>query len=245
MKTTDSASVTPVPSADSGRGGCVDRLRYLITILRLSQVEFGRRVEIAPSNLSKILNGRMGLSLKMIERIVRNTGVSYDWLVNGTDVPFPRTPSETPPTLTDDSQALAEVTEGTGAPVYDIDVTAGIAELSSMFTEDRIVGYLNVPALKTRHPLVHVSGNSMSPRINHGSYIQIRPVNDLQNIFWGNIYVVITDDYRMVKIIRRHQDPDKVILHSCNPDFDDMDLPLAAIRKLYLVETVLNYDVLL
>lgn len=245
MKTTDSASTPSVPAVDNGREGIVNRLRYLITIMRMSQLEFGRRVEIDPSNLSKILKGRMGLSLKMIERIVRNTGVSYNWLVSGTDVPFPRQSQDNPRTVTEDAGAVVVAGEASGAPVYDIDVTAGIAELSSMFTEDRIVGYLNMPALKTRHPLVHVSGNSMSPRINHGSYIQIRPINDLENIFWGNIYVVITDDYRMVKIIRRHQDPSKVILHSCNPDFDDMDLPLTSIRKLYLVETVLNYDVLI
>ena len=62
-------------------------------------------------------------------------------------------------------------------------------------------------------------------------------------IFWGSVYVVVTEDYRMVKVVRRHQNPDMVILHSVNPNYDDMDVPRSKILALYLVETILNYDV--
>ena len=52
------------------------------------------------------------------------------------------------------------------------------------------------------------------------------------------------DSYRMVKFLRRHpSDPSMVILHSDNPAYDDMDVALADIRRLYIVEAILNYDV--
>ena len=51
------------------------------------------------------------------------------------------------------------------------------------------------------------------------------------------------EDYRMVKVVRRHHDPNMVILHSVNPNYDDMDVPRSKILALYLVETILNYDV--
>jgi phage repressor protein C with HTH and peptisase S24 domain len=51
------------------------------------------------------------------------------------------------------------------------------------------------------------------------------------------------EDYRMVKYLRRHSDNDKVILHSANPDYDDMEVSRKDIIGLYLVEAILNYDI--
>lgn len=232
----------------------VDRVRYLIEVMHKTQQDFARLIGIDPSNMSKILSGQQRLTARMARRIVANTGVSESWLFDGADVPFPRTTAGEPRTVgpgghlirIDDNGPVeaADCLQAPGAPVYDVDVTAGAAELSEMFTDDRIVGYLDVPQLTSRHPVVRVSGDSMSPRIRHGSYVQIRPVSDLGVIFWGNIYVVVLDDYRMVKVVRRHADPELVILHSINPEYDDMEIPRRAIRKLYIVESVLNYDIL-
>ncbi|MDE6377590.1 MAG: S24 family peptidase [Duncaniella sp.] len=65
----------------------------------------------------------------------------------------------------------------------------------------------------------------------------------MRNIFWGQIYVVQLEDYRMVKFVRRHKDPDKVILHSENPDYDDMDVDRRDILGMYLVEVILNCQI--
>ena len=54
------------------------------------------------------------------------------------------------------------------------------------------------------------------------------------------MYVVVLDDYRMVKFVRRHEDDDKVVLRSANPDYDDMVVDRKSIRSMYLVETVVN-----
>lgn len=66
----------------------------------------------------------------------------------------------------------------------------------------------------------------------------------MRNIYWGQIYVVVMEDYRMVKTVRRHHDQSKVILHSINPDYDDMEVDRRDIIALYLVEAILNYSVL-
>jgi phage repressor protein C with HTH and peptisase S24 domain len=52
------------------------------------------------------------------------------------------------------------------------------------------------------------------------------------------------EDYRMVKILRRHHDPDKVILHSINPQYDDMEVYRKQIKKLYMVEAIFNYEII-
>lgn len=225
----------------------IERLRYLIEISRMSQAEFARRIGIDPSNLSKHLSGKLPMGDTLINRIVVETGVARQWLRDGEDTPFAK---NTAPRAIDFGVARIvpadEPTEscGDGTPVYDIDVTAGCQELSRMFTVDRIIGTVNLPRINPNSAIVHVSGDSMAPVIMNGGYISIRPFNDLKNIFWGQIYVVVMDDYRMVKFVRRHpEDKMKVILHSANPAYDDMEVDRADIRSLYMVETILNYDI--
>ena len=229
----------PEPSA-----GVIDRIRYLIKLSRKTQTEFSRLVGMDPANLSKILSGRLPVSDGFINRIVVNLNVSKDWLVNGTDVPFPRTESPHAVTFPADSKAVVTPSKAAGAPIYDIDVTAGCQELSRMFTDERIIGYLDLPGINPGCPILRVSGDSMDPAIKNGAYISIRPVSDSGIISWGQIYVVIVEDYRFVKYVRRHPDKNTVILHSANPDYDDIELPRKDIIALYLVEMIMNYDII-
>lgn len=128
-----------------------------------------------------------------------------------------------------------------GIPVYDIDVTAGCRPLERMLTDDRVKGYVDLPRMNPDSILVRVSGDSMEPRIMDGGFIAIRPVKSSSTIFWGQIYLVMLSDYRMVKVLRRHPtDRSMVILHSENPLYDDMDVPRDEIEALFLVETILN-----
>ena len=111
-----------------------------------------------------------------------------------------------------------------------------------MFTEDRIVGVVDLPQLNRSCSIVRVNGDSMSPVIMNGGFIAIRPLVEKRNIFWGQIYVIVMEDYRMVKYLRRHPESDKVILHSANPSYDDMEVMREDIIDLYLVESIINYD---
>lgn len=229
---------------ESSSQGRLERLRHLVCISHLNQSQFARRLGIDASFLSRVLSGKLPLTEGFVNRAVVNFGVSKDWLWQGEGVPYPKIePGITQ--ISDRHTRLAVSAEPKGTPVYDIDVTAGVAELSSMFTDDRIVGRFIIPRLSEQTPLVRVSGDSMTPKIKDGSYIAIRRINNLDTIFWGRIYVVVLDDYRMVKYLRRHpQRPDFVVLHSENPEYDDIEVPRSEIRSLFLVEGIINYDIL-
>lgn len=220
-----------------------DRVRYLITRLRKTQQQFASMIGVDGPNLSRILNGRTPFSDAMINRIVVNLGVSKEWLLNGTDVAFPKNIIREIE-IFDDDQPTPLPVRREGAPVYDIDVTAGYSELSGLFTQDRVIGYMQLPQVNPKNVIVHVSGESMTPQIPNGSLISIRPLSNEAPIFWGQTYLVILDDYRMVKVLRRHPDPNKVILHSNNPDFDDMEIMRSDIKGLYVVDAVINCNML-
>lgn len=225
-----------------------DRIRYLMTSRRLSQASFGRMLGVDAAYVSKVLSGRLTLTEGFINKIVVDMGVSKQWLKHGTDTPYAKPlhittiDTDTPVAIDPSVTPAAAVGDRTGIAVYDIDVTAGSTPLSRMLTHDRIMGYVDMPQINSDCLIVRVSGDSMKPTIANGSFIAIRPVGVSGVIFWGQIYVVVTDNYRMVKYLRRHDNPDYVILHSDNPDYDDIEMPRSDIQGLYLVETVINYD---
>lgn len=204
----------------------VDRIKWLIRLSRKSQADFSKLIGLDPANLSRVLNGKTAPSDGLISRIVVNTGVSKEWLTDGSDVPFPR----------DRGQKAAQ-----GAPIYDIDVTAGTTRLERMFTDEHVIGRMVLPGLSPDNPIVRVSGNSMYPELQPGCYISIQPVSLDAPIMWGNIYVVVLPDFRLVKYVRRNADPALVTLHSANPDYEDVEIPRSDIEALYLVKHVINH----
>ena len=215
----------------------IERMRYLMQQSRMSQAEFARRISVSPSNLSKHLSGRLPVTEGLVNRIVVNMGVSHEWLRDGTDVPFSKHAGM--------SASRREHLLSRSVPIYDIDVTAGVEELSAMFTDDRIAGYVVMPRLSADSLIVHVSGDSMQPEIIDGGYIAIYPVMPDSPVMWGQLYVVVTDDFRRVKYLRRHpSDPSMVILHSANPDYDDMEIKYGSIRSLFRVEAILNCKII-
>lgn len=209
-------------------------------VRQLSQRRLASLLRMDPSNLSKILTGKLPVSEGLINRAVVDLGISKRWLTTGCGIPFEKSPIAGEIPVGDALDRLQPAPAGT--PVYDLDVTAGCRSLESVFGRVHPVGAVAIPGVDPDSAIVRVCGDSMAPRITNGGYVAIRPVGDTRIIFWGQIYVVELDDYRMVKYLRRHPDPGMVVLHSDNPAYDDMDILLSDIRALYLVEAILNYE---
>lgn len=220
--------------------GIISRIRYLLehSPASLTQAEMARRIGMDPSNFSKHLSGKLPISKALVNRIVVDLGISKNWLEKGEGVPFEKRSS---PEVVEYGDVRVWNHPYRGIPIYDIDVTAGCRPLERMLTDDRVKGYVDLPRLNRDSVIVRVSGDSMEPRIMDGSFIAIRPVRSSASIFWGQTYLVVLPDYRMVKVLRRHPtDPSMVILHSENPLYDDMDVAREEIEALFLVETILN-----
>ena len=214
----------------------IDRIKYLMKEMGLKQVQFAERIGVDTSNLSKYLNAHMPLSESFLNRLVVNLGVSKEWLMDGTDLPFGKTPVRV------DGEVMASANGG-GTPVYDVDVTAGVASgRNELFASENIVGWVNLPNMSPNCRIVRVSGDSMAPVINDGDFVAVREVSNPAQIYWGQIYVVQLDDFRLVKYLRRHSDPNMVVLRSENPNYDDMDVRRSDIHEMLLVQHVLHLN---
>ena len=139
----------------------------------------------------------------------------------------------------------ATLSPGQGTPIYDLDVTAGDMPRARMFTDDRIIGWIDMPDVARDCRIIRVSGDSMTPVIRDGDYLAIRELSNTNYIYWGQIYVVLLDDYRFVKYVRRHPDESKVILRSANTNYDDIDVRRDDIREMMLVQHILHLNTML
>lgn len=129
-----------------------------------------------------------------------------------------------------------------GALVYDIDATCGMMSRPIDFVNEKIIGVVDLPEIKETSPIIRANGDSMEPVIFDGDRIVIREIFNWSNIFYGQIYMIVLDEYRMIKYIRKCEDDEEnyVILRSKNKEYDDIKLPRKDIRKLFVVENILS-----
>lgn len=75
----------------------------------------------------------------------------------------------------------------------------------------------------------------MEPKINHGDIIALRKCA-LADIQYGEIYAVVLDTIRTIKIIRRSQDPQKLRFVPLNTvDYDEQEYPTERILQVFEV----------
>lgn len=219
----------------------IARIKYLMKEMGVKQVQFAERIGVDTSNLSKYLNAHMPLSDSFLNRLVVNLGVSKEWLIDGTDLPFGKTPVRLD--SNDGHVAVMSGDAATATPVYDVDATAGASSgRNELFASENIVGWVNLPNMSPNCRIVRVSGDSMAPVIQDGDFVAVREVSNPNQIYWGQIYVVQLDDFRVVKYLRRHTDPNMVVLRSENPNYDDMDVRRTDIHEMLLVQHVLHIN---
>jgi phage repressor protein C with HTH and peptisase S24 domain len=140
-----------------------------------------------------------------------------------------------------------EAIETTGkVPYFDLDVTAGNVQLF----QDNIeipADYYTVPKeIQDVDFCFKVRGDSMYDKILPGAIVFVKQIVDISVIEYGQVFIIITEEQRMVKYVRRHptRPDDMVLLRSHNNNYDDIDLPKEKITNLLLVKGYLNNYVL-
>ncbi len=75
----------------------------------------------------------------------------------------------------------------------------------------------------------------MEPKINHGDIIALHKCT-LEDIQYGEIYAVVLDTLRTIKILRRSSDPKKLRFVPINTiDYDEQEYPVERIMNVFEV----------
>lgn len=102
-----------------------------------------------------------------------------------------------------------------GIPVYEGPATASGLEAVSQ-AEQIPNDYLKIPEYKDCDFAMYVYENSMYPTVESGNLVVCKQIRDLDVIKWGEVYLVRTRDYTMVKRLQRHPKHSDMVL--CTSD---------------------------
>ncbi len=158
--------------------------------------------------------------------------IDLKWLLTGEGAMLRTNDVSTPEPLPSINQ------EYKGAPYYNVDFIGGFEFVSNDQTQlpDYYINY--PPYNKPGVMWCNLTGHSMEPEISNGDVIALKEVRSpIEYLPAGEIYGIITDDYRTVKRIRPGAQKGFVRLIPANksPEFCEQEIPVEMIRRVFAV----------
>lgn len=125
-------------------------------------------------------------------------------------------------------------------PFYDINVSAGdIVFLDDGLLKDKEPDdWFDIPKSVDADIAFPTYGHSMSPVITNGDRVAYKFITDWSFFNYGMKYMIVTDEQRMVKYLRRHDKEGFILLESENPEYDPIDMPISSVRNILQVRYI-------
>lgn len=184
-----------------------------------------------------ILQQNNGISEDNIARFLAYApDVNIEWLLTskGSMIKDGSTDIQISNDTTTSSMPTTSMNPGIGTPYYDVDFIGGFDEVFN--------SQVNIPAtnivirgFEKASLWCNVTGHSMEPKINHGDIIALHQctLNDIQ---YGEIYAVVLDTIRTIKILRRSPNSDKLRFIPINTnDYDEQEFDKSRIINVFEV----------
>ena len=125
-----------------------------------------------------------------------------------------------------------------GAPYYNVDFIGGF----DIVTNDQTTNpdyYINYPPYNKEGVVwCNLTGHSMEPELSNGDTIALKEMNTpIQYLPSGEIYGIVTEEYRTVKRIRPSNKEGYVRLIPSNKseEYCEQEIPISMIIKVYAV----------
>ena len=139
---------------------------------------------------------------------------------------FYKIPLESLQDKKEEGSLVPTVSEHKGAPYYDVDFIGGF----DLVTNNQTINpsfYIDFLPYNDVDCWVNVTGKSMSPFISHGDIVGLKKVENWEEfLLFGEIYAIITSEFRTIKIIGKSELTKhfKLIPYSKSPEFSEQDL---------------------
>lgn len=125
-------------------------------------------------------------------------------------------------------------------PYYNINVSAGnVTFLDDGLLENQTPDdFMFVPKNIDADIAFPTFGHSMYPEISNGDRVAYKLIKDWSFFNYGMKYLIITDEQRMVKYLKKHTKEGYVLLESRNADYEPIDMPISSIRAILQVRYI-------
>ena len=219
-----------------------ERLKLIRKSLGLTQEQLAQRLGVGKTALSMIETGKARLSTRNRNILVQELNVNPDWLESGRGEMFNAEPS-----LSSAYSRGAEIGMPLqSVPLYSIEATAGLVPLFEQQSSYTPVNYIHIPNLPKCDGAVYVAGDSMYPLLKSGDIVLYKQLHDLNDIFWGDMYLLSIDidgeEYITVKYIQRAEREGYIKLVSQNPHHADKEIALSRVRAIALVKASIRMN---
>nr|DAV70220.1 MAG TPA: putative transcriptional regulator [Caudoviricetes sp.] len=191
---------------------------------------FASLIGVSEANVRNYKNGVMPKA-DFLEKIARSFDININWLLTG-EGNMLSSESEKEEKLPSVNQTYE------GAPYFNVDFIGGF----DLIVNDQTVNpdfYINYPPYNQPGVVwCNLTGHSMEPEISNGDIIALREVTTpIQYLPAGEIYGIVTEEYRTVKRIRLSQKEGFVRLIPSNKsdEFCEQEIPISMILKVYAV----------
>ena len=218
-------------------GNILSRIQEIASNEGITIGAMERSIGASKGVLSRAINNGTDIQAKWLSIIVENyPRYSTGWLLTGAgsmlkdDLKGIQTADEANPS----TLPTTSMNPSVGTPYYDVDFIGGFDEVFNSL--------VNIPAtnivirgFEKASLWCNVTGHSMEPKINHGDIIALRQctLNDIQ---YGEIYAVVLDTIRTIKILRRSPDPGKLRFIPINTeDYDEQEFDKSRIINVFEV----------
>jgi predicted transcriptional regulator len=135
-------------------------------------------------------------------------------------------------------QSNAIVSTNKGVPYYDVDFVGGF----DMVLNDQTLNpnfYIDFKPFNDADLWINITGKSMSPFISHGDIVALKKIESWKDfLLFGEIYALVTDEFRTIKIVGKGIDKDHLTLIPYNKgkEFSEQQIPARLINHLFRVK---------
>lgn len=191
---------------------------------------FASLIGVSEANVRNYKNGVMPKA-DFLEKIARSFDININWLLTG-EGNMLSSDSEKEEKLPSLNQTYE------GAPYFNVDFIGGFDVIVNDQTRNPDF-YINYPPYNQEGVVwCNLTGHSMEPEISNGDIIALREVTTpIQYLPAGEIYGIVTDEYRTVKRVRLSQKEGFIRLIPSNKsdEFCEQEIPINMILKVYAV----------
>ena len=218
-----------------------ERVKLIRKKLGMTQEQLAQRLGIGKAALSMIETGKTRLSSRNRNIMVQELNVNTQCLETGIGEMFNAEPDLTAYMhRTDNSLPLQSV------PLYSVEGTAGLVPLFAEQARAKPLNYIHIPNLPKCDGAIYIVGDSMYPLLKSGDIVLYKQLHDIDNIFWGDMYLLSIDidgeEYITVKYIQKSDRPGYVKLVSQNPHHADKEVEIGRIRAIALVKASIRMN---
>lgn len=182
----------------------------------ISKADIAEKLGVKPQYINNIVNGGRGITDIFLDKFIEAFKINRFDLLN-----------------------VAQVEElsprATGVPYYDVDFCGGFDFILN--DQTRLpAGYINIPQYNKADSWANITGHSMEPLISNGDIIALRKVEDWRTyMLYGEVYGIMTNEWRTVKRVRKSQNPDNIILEPINKEYDEQEIPKSIITGVWQI----------